>query len=365
MSNDLAELKRFVVAHAISQNLPPDHFGVVLDRIVRDDGDGPGSWAGEWIEAGDGFAARDEPLAAGQHYTLGRFPFVDGPGRERALRLAVAAFDTWRRRDTGITAEVVRGPGAESVKVWTAGLSAHRPRPLLVLTGGIVSTKEQWGAVLPEIERLGFAGVVAELPGVGENRTRYDRDSWRLFPAVLDAVADRADVAQTYLLALSFSGHLAITAALADPRIRGVVGNGPPLSAFFTDRAWQRGVPRITRDTFAHLVGAAPEAVFDHTADWALTEDALRALRIPVAVVTARRDEIIPPADTELLRRAVPDLTLLEHDDVHGAPAHLAETRLWSLLAVLDMRAAAGSANPAAHQALTSALAAARAGAAS
>jgi len=79
---------------------------------------------------------------------------------------------------------------------------------------------------------------------------------------------------------------------------------------------------------------------------------------VPVAVVTARRDEIIPPGDTALLREAVPDLDLVEHDDVHGAPSHLAETRAWSLLAVQRMRP---DAPPQVVEALTAAVAQARA----
>ncbi|GAA2585638.1 alpha/beta hydrolase [Actinomadura fulvescens] len=356
--NELDELKRFVMAHAISQSLPADHYAPLLDRISTDTGDEPGSWAYEWVRAGTELDAAGEVLAACQFYNMGRFPFVDGPGRKRALARCTDAFDRWRQAEQpGIEAVRVRVGGVE-VKVWSAGLSAAEPRPLLVMTGGIVSPKEQWGPVLPQIAAFGMASVVAELPGVGENPLLYDRDSWRLFPAILDAVADRARVAETYLLALSFSGHLAITAALHDPRIRGLVGNGPPIRDFFVDAAWQRRVPKVTRDTLAHLTGVPSDGVFDHVRDWALDEERLRALDVPFAAVTARRDEIIPPGDTALLKRCVRDLRLLEHDDVHGAPAHLTETRVWSLLAVQEMRPGADLRVKAA---LTGALAAARA----
>ncbi|MFI0479610.1 alpha/beta fold hydrolase [Actinomadura sp. 9N215] len=355
--NDLDELKRLVVAHAISQNLPADHYGPLLDRITADEGDAPGTWAHEWIAEGERLDAAGETLAACQHYVMGRFPFVDGPGRKRALDRAVEAFDRWRHAHPGIEPVTVEVAGTP-VRVWCAGLSAERHRPLLVMTGGIVSPKEQWGPVLPQIAAFGLAGVVAELPGVGESPLRYGPDGWRLFPAILDALAGRADVSQAYLLALSFSGHSAITAALADPRVRGLVGNGPPVHDFFTDTAWQRRVPKTTGDTLAHLTGVPPDEVFGHVRDWALDDARLRELAIPLAVVTAARDEIIPPGDTERLRRNVRDLRLIEHDDVHGAPAHLAETRLWSLLAVLEMWP---DADPAVKARLAAALEAARA----
>ncbi|MCX4751626.1 esterase FrsA [Kitasatospora sp. NBC_01287] len=337
-ANDLAELKRFVVAHAISQQLPAEEYAGVLERITTDSGDRPGSWAYEWVRAGQRREAAGELLGACQYYTLGRFPFVDGPGRARSLGHAVAAFDRWRLAEAPeITPETVDVDGT-AVRVWTIGLSAEQPRPLLVMTGGIVSPKEQWGAYLPQIAGFGMAGVVAELPGVGENPLRYQRESARLFPAILDAFADRARTEESYLLALSFSGHLAIGAALRDERIRGIVANGLPVRDFFTDAAWQRQVPRLTRDTLAHLAGTAPGEVFEHIRDWGLDEDAPARLRIPLAAVVARRDEIIPPGDAERLRAGVADLRLLEHDDVHGAPGHLRETALWSLLAVQRMR---------------------------
>ncbi|GAB3887005.1 hypothetical protein GCM10029964_052230 [Kibdelosporangium lantanae] len=349
--NDLAELKRFVVAHAISQDLPADHYAAILHAITTDQ-----DWAHEWIKAG---ARADDPLVACQLYTMGRFPFVDGPGRAEALDRAVDAFDQWRRNGTGIAPETVDVDGVP-VRIWTVGLSADEPRPLLVMTGGIVSTKEQWGPVLPQIARFGMAGVVAELPGVGQNEAPYRADSWRLFPAILDALADRANVADTYLLALSFSGHLAIMAALHDARIRGIVGNGVPVRGFFTDTAWQAQVPKVTTDTLAHLVGVPGTEVYEHIRDWGLTDAQLSTLDIPVAAVSAKRDEIIPRGDTELLRAHVRNLDLLEHDDVHGAPAHLAETRLWSLLAVLNMRP---DVDEAVRANLAAALAAVRAGA--
>ncbi|MEV4528271.1 alpha/beta hydrolase [Streptosporangium sp. NPDC049304] len=356
--NDLSELKRFVVAHAISQNLPTGHYASPLERITSDSGDEAGSWPYEWIRAGEEAEAAGETLAACQYYNLGRFPFVDGPGRKRALARCVEAFERWRRERPEIEAVTVE-VGGMPVKVWATGLSAEEPRPLLVMTGGIVSPKEQWAPVLPQIAAFGMAGVVAELPGVGENPLRYGPDGWRLFTAILDALAGRAKVSETYLLALSFGGHLAITAALRDRRIRGLVGNGTPIHDFFTDTAWQARVPRITRDTLAHLVGVPPQAVFARIRDWALDDESLRDLQVPFATVTATRDEIIPPGDTERLKRSVRDLRLIEHSDVHGAPSHLAETRAWSLLAIQEMRP---DADPRVTAALGAALEAARVG---
>ncbi|POM22960.1 2,6-dihydropseudooxynicotine hydrolase [Actinomadura rubteroloni] len=331
--NDLDELKRLVTGHTVVTE--PDT-GDVLARIVADAGDEPGSWPHEWIRAGEEHDAAGEPLAALQCYLRGRFPFVDGPGRKRAQARAVEAFDRWRR-DRGIEPEAVAVDGVD-VRVWTTGLSREAPRPLLVVVGGLQSPKELWAPILPRVADLGLAGVVAELPGVGENPLRYDWETpHRQFSAILDAFADRARTAETYLLASGFAGHAAILAALRDPRIRGVVGNGPPVDTFFTDPVWQAGLPRSTRDTLAHLTRVPAEEVFEHLRDWPLGEDDLRSLTVPLAMVTARRDEIVPPFDFDRIRCATPELRLVEQDDVHGTPSRLAEVRAWSLREVLRM----------------------------
>jgi pimeloyl-ACP methyl ester carboxylesterase len=230
---------------------------------------------------------------------------------------------------------------AGRVRCWTSGLPAAgapgRRKPLLLVTGGIVSIKEQWAPILVQATRLGVAGVVAEMPGVGENTLPYDEDSPAMLSAILDAVGDRADTSRTYLVALSFSGHMALRAAAKDPRIRGVVTAGVPVSAFFTDTAWQARVPRVTVDTLAHLLETTAAGVGERVAGWGLADTELAALDVPVACLWSRRDEIIPAADAQALARSVRRLDLVDNDDVHGSPSHLLETRVWVLLSLLRM----------------------------
>ncbi|WP_051385699.1 alpha/beta fold hydrolase [Actinokineospora inagensis] len=334
MSNDVDELKQFAWLHAKAQGLTGAR--TVLDRIRTDDGDAPGAWTGEWSRAADRLRDRGETLAAVGHYTMARFPYVDGEARAQAQRDCADSFAEWaaprsvERLDLDVD-------GAR-VRCWTTGLSARHRRPVLLMCGGIVSVKEQWGPALPAIARLGLAGVVLEMPGVGENPLRYDGDSARLFSAVLDAVADRVDPTACYLLAFSFSGHLALRAALRDHRIRGVVTAGAPVRQFFTDAGWRAALPRVTVDTLAHLTGSPADGLGELMAPWALTDDDLAALDIPVGYAASDRDEIIPPGDPELVRTGIRAVHLVRADDVHGSPRHIAQTRLWAVHTVLRMR---------------------------
>ncbi|GGW70353.1 hypothetical protein GCM10010503_54460 [Streptomyces lucensis JCM 4490] len=333
--NDVAELKRYVEVHARGQRV--EGYRDVLARIVSDDGDGPGTWVAEWSRAGEGFAEQGRWLEASRHFAMARFPFVDGPGRRRAAKRCVRTLEQWRRHKApGLERLDVELPGG-TVRCWSAGLSTARPLPLLLITGGIVTVKEQWVPALLRFRRLGVAAVVTEMPGVGENTLPYDVKSPSMLSGIMDAVGDRARTDRTYAMALSFSGHMAMRCALDDPRVRGVITVGAPVHDFFTDARWQARVPRITVDTLAHLTGSAPGRVLGDMADFALGDDQLAALDIPVHYAASLRDEIVPTGETRRLRDHVRRLDLLEHDDVHGAPSHTAETQLWCVRSLLRM----------------------------
>jgi esterase FrsA len=328
--NDIPELKQYIGAHAVSLGITRHQ--AILDRIEHD-GTGPGSWVFEWSRAAEALEADGELLAAAQHYTMARFPFVDGNARRDALENAVRTLDEWTIEQPAVRLrELPLASG--TLKTWATGLDSSDRRPLLLVSGGIVSTKEQWAPVLPVAIGLGIAGVAIELPGVGENTRTWTADSWRILPEILDALADVADVEHTIVMAMSFSGQLALRAAPHDPRIRGIVTAGAPVHGPFADPAWQARLPKVTLDTLAHLSRTEPAGLADALRPWALTTEELAAVDVPVHYVASTRDEIIPVADVDLLRAHLRDLHLLEHDDVHGAPAHAAQTRGWLIEAI-------------------------------
>lgn len=340
--NDVEELRVFAAVHARAQRVPDRVQRDVLARVTHD-GEGPGSWTAEWSAAARGQSERGRPLLAARLYTMARFPYVDGPGRQRALELSVAEFRRWRADRNVDLQELTLAVDGGSVTCWASGFTARETRPkgpFVVLMGGIVSTKEQWAPVLLRMRRFGISGIVTDMPRAGASTVPYDDGSWRFLSGLLDALDGRADTSRTFAMMLSFSGHLALRCALDDPRVRGVATVGAPVHGAFADPAWQRGLPRITLATLAHLTGTTVDAVGEHLRERALTPGQLTALDIPVAYVASRQDEIIPAADIDLLRRHVRRLDLLEHDDVHGSPRHVAVTGPWLLRSVLRMHGA-------------------------
>ncbi|MBO8193163.1 alpha/beta hydrolase [Streptomyces oryzae] len=322
----LAELRALAPLHARAQGIPAARCRAVLSRIRTAHGDGADSWPAVWSHAGDALAARGRHLDAARHYALARFPSVDGAARERAQRLCVRSFDHWRSTYPGIGRIEVQLPHLPGkFTAWTAGLSRPSPRPLILVCGGIVSVKEQWAPLLARATALGCAVAVTELPGVGENTLPYDAAAPAMVGALLDRLADRADVGRTHAVALSFGGHLALRAALTDRRLVGVSTVGAPVRHFFRDRNWHSGLPATTVHTLTRLTGNPPAEL----AEWALTPDELdRLTPLPVTYVAALRDDIVPLSDAAALaRNPAARRRFLMVDDEHGAPAHLARVR--------------------------------------
>jgi pimeloyl-ACP methyl ester carboxylesterase len=327
----LAELSELALLHALAQGIDEPAARELLARVRRPWGESPDAWGPVWTQAGDRLAEAGRTLDACRHYAVARFPYPGDDPRSVGQRRCVESFDRWRRaQPTRIDRLTVTLDGERFV-AWTAGLDPVTPRPLLLVLGGIVSVKEQWAPLLTQADALGVALAVTELPGVGENTLPYDALAPRMLSALLDALLGLADVRRVAAVALSFGGHLAMRCALQDARIASVATVGAPVRRFFTDEAWWSTLPGTTRACLAHTMRMPAESLQERLRGWALTDDDLARLaarRLPVHYVTSLRDEIMPPGEAELLRRAGVPGTDRAFDDVHGAPDHLDETRL-------------------------------------
>ncbi|MGW7264949.1 alpha/beta fold hydrolase [Streptomyces sp. NPDC054842] len=333
----MAELRASSLPHAYAQGVPADVVHRVLGSLRADAKDaGPGDWTHEWSSLARAAESRGRDLDAVRYYTMARFPYVDGPARQAAQSAAVAAFDRWRTRVRGISR--IDLPFEESgFACWSAGLSRRDPLPLLLVLGGVTSTKEQWAPLLADADRLGAAVVVTELPGVGENTLTYGTDSTRMLRHLLDLLGQAADASRTCVVGLGFGGHLALRHALEDDRVRGLATAAAPVRDFFTRAARRAPLPRLTALALSHATRTTPDRLPAALADWGLDEERLALLRTPLACASGRDDDIAPPCDVHLLRRTVPHLRLVDSDTLARRPEQAAETGLWLLSQALRM----------------------------
>lgn len=335
---DLDELKAFVLLHSRAQQLDESGVRATLDAITGAGSSGPGSWVYAWTMAGDAMAQKENWLEAARLYNLARFPFVASEAQRRAHRACIDAFQRWLADSRLPVERWTLADGA--FKAYVTGLDQNRP--VLIVTGGIVSIKEQWGRFLQLADRLKRCVVVTEMPGVGENRLPYAMGSRSMFGAVLDALEGRADTRSCHLAAWSFSGHLGLAFAAEDRRVAGVTTVGAPIAEFFSDRRWFDQTPVVTRRTLAHVTGLSPDVLFEGMRDWALTPGRLARIRVPVFYQQSEFDEVIPQGEAAALARIAADLRVHRLPDVHGSPHHLDLTALWVAWSVLATHPGAG-----------------------
>ncbi|GAA3233954.1 hypothetical protein GCM10020256_50460 [Streptomyces thermocoprophilus] len=335
----LDELKEFARLHARGQGLTAEHTDAVLRRITNDTPGDPASWAAVWTAEGRAAADRGDLLDACRHYALARFPHppttTTGGSRSNS-----ASPPSTPGAATPVPASNASPSPTPTAPPTPAGPPASTGTSRCWWCAEASSASRNSGRpCCPLLRKLGFAAVVTELPGVGEHDAPYRPGSWRTLSDLLDRLATRADVSDTSFLALSFSGHLALRTAAEDPRVRRVLTVGAPVADFFTDTQWWPRVPRITVDTLTRLTGSADETELRALLpEFALGQDLLAGLDLPVRYVASARDEIIPPREQALLRRALPDVKFKVFDDVHGSPAHLGAMRRWLFTQLLLLR---------------------------
>ncbi|WP_051558886.1 alpha/beta hydrolase [Allorhizobium undicola] len=330
----LPEAKQFVGLHARHMGFSPSFIDDVLSRIVSMDGDGPGSWVCEWSQKAAQAEQRNDHLSAANLYNLARFPAADSPAKRHAGEACTASFSRWMK-EAGIGQRRLARVGEHGL-TFLFSPAKRRDAPLVILMGGIVSLKEQWGGFLKLGRKLGAAVAIADFPGMGENPLRYDRSAAALYGAIMATVSYECDVSRTLIVAPSFGGYLAAVHGLRDPRIRGIVTIGAPLSAFFRDEEAKASMPSITRFALSVALSCPQEDVNDALSTLALSEAELKGIGVPLHYVAALEDEIIPASEWEEAKSLVPDFHLHAFHDVHGAPNHLTETRLIILSLLLQ-----------------------------
>jgi esterase FrsA len=329
----LQEIQNLVLLHARAQNMNMAHCNQVLAKIKSFEQEGEGGWGYEWTREGDRYFADGKAQGAFQFYNLARFPYPGNDDMQAAHEKCVKTFMSWAK-DTGINFKrlVLNFKGVDIPFYFS---SAGDDKPLLLVMGGIVSIKEQWQAFLWAGKKLGVSVLVAEMPGVGENALVYDCTGYEFLSKLIDAVQDLANVSHTHIVAMSFSGNLALRQAREDNRIRAITTVGAPVYHFFTDETWWRQVPQTTKRTLAHLCHVDENQVFDYISRFAIKGDELAALKIPIYFVRSTNDEIIPPAEKDVIMQHVAALTLREYKDVHGSPNHMSDLQKYVPMTVL------------------------------
>jgi pimeloyl-ACP methyl ester carboxylesterase len=343
----LDECKQHVQLHARVLRLDDDEVAGALARIESIEGEGLRSWGGEFMACASSTMCRHENDAALAYLNLAMFPYsgiADRPEHQRRLRL----FESMQAADPTLGRTVDLTIDGRPVRCLVRRHAAAGA-PMLVVMGGIVSSKEQWSSFLKLGPRLGCSVAVLDFPGAGDNGLTYGPDSPRHMTSVFDALAAHMPADRILCVAMSFAGHLLMKTSLIDPRIAAIATVGAPVRMFFEDERWWQEVPELTKVTLARLARVSPAAVFAHLSRFALSHAELGRVDAAVEYVCSRHDDVIPTREADLIAADVPHANILRLDDVHGAPHHLPLVRVFVLHALLRALNGMGRGRPLLH----------------
>ncbi|MCR6108468.1 alpha/beta hydrolase [Salipaludibacillus agaradhaerens] len=317
---NIEELKQYARLHVRTHSFTNIDPLDIINNIHLPPSEVPtkGAWDQQWVIAAEKCLKEGAMEDAIQCFNFARFPYPHTEQQKAASKELSVVFERTYAKDN-IRKQTFNMNG-KPFCVYTSNLHLHQP--CLLVIGGIVSVKEQWKVFLKVGKKLGFSVIIMECPGVGENRTVYNTTSHRMLGQVLDELSPVANVNQTYIVGMSFGGHLAIKQALEDTRVKGITTVGAPLHYFFKDFS-EIHVPFITQLTLSHVMEKNLEDVSPTLTSYAISPEELRDLHIPLTYIFSGRDEIIPTNDKEFLLENGQNMTFYEFDDVHGSPNHL------------------------------------------
>lgn len=327
----LQELKNFVLLHCKAQQLKTEHVIQALDKITHVGDNEEGSWCSQWFQLAKQQEKDRHWSEATKLFNMARFPFIQNETQKMAHTACVTNFKK-SMESAGVKIETL-SLCSGAFKTYATGLDQNWP--VLVVCGGIVSIKEQWQRFLLLSKRLKLCIVITEMPGVGENALRYTSDSWTMFPQIIDSLEGRADTQKCHLMAMSFSGHLALLAAATDSRICGITTVGAPIVDFFRQYS-EDTIPMVTRYTLSHLTGLTQGALYLQIPSWQIDIEKTPKLTIPVYYLQSEYDEIIPLSEIASLNKIALNTQVYRLPDVHGSPNNMHLVAPWALTSILS-----------------------------
>jgi pimeloyl-ACP methyl ester carboxylesterase len=198
--------------------------------------------------------------------------------------------------------------------------------PTLVLVRGLGRSSQAWAPLVAELAGIRF--VLIDNRGVGRSDATRPPYATRQLADDIAAVMDAACIDRAHVFGMSLGGMIAQQLALAHPsRIdRLIVGCSTPggrkasrgsLRALWELRALRE--PGPVRGLVGQLAAAARHDVYDRLGDISHT----------TLVITGDEDRVIPPRNSHLLAKLIPNARLVElpgapHDFVTARPSDTA-----------------------------------------
>jgi dipeptidyl aminopeptidase/acylaminoacyl peptidase len=276
----------------------------------------------EALAKGHGVSAGEHLQRAGIYYHFAKFLFVHKPDEMKAAHVKAVECRNAALPHLAPPGERVEIP-YEGKRLFgilrkPAGIT---PPPIVVLTMGLDSAKEEADAYERAFLQRGMATLSFDGPGQGEGE--YDfaiRGDYEVaITAVLDFLATRKDLdpVRAGLWGVSLGGYYAPRAAAFEKRIKACLALGGP---YDFHEAWS-GLADLTREAFRVRSHCATQEEALRNAATVSLKGVAERITCPIFVMNGKLDRLIPWQHAERLSREVkgPCTFLLIEDGNHVA----------------------------------------------
>ncbi len=257
---------------------------------------------GEQAEASRDYESAGEHfLSAAMLYHFGKFMVVRFPsqlreGHENTVRVYRRGMPYYEHINERV--EIPYEHGRVIPGILRRPWGVRRP-PVVILSPGLDSVKEELHAYSTDLLRRGIATLAVDGPGQGESEFGLPLRPDYEVPAgyIINYLETRSDVdaSRVGMLGISLGGFFAVRAAAAEKRLKAVVmlASGYNLAEHF-DR-----YPLLTQDAFIHRTKSGDEVATRERLKAFTLEGSTQRITIPLLVIMGRKDRLFPPEDSE------------------------------------------------------------------
>ncbi|MER2472838.1 alpha/beta hydrolase [Photorhabdus laumondii] len=338
--NKLDEMKNYVILHAKTLGIHRKVSNLLLsiDSLSDDSSSGWGNIF--WKEARHLERNNNHKEALGL-YNIARFPYPATTIQHRSYDDYISLFKKMyiatHKLEEKITSD-------ERQRFY---IKHGKTKDIVIICGGIISLKEQWISALDIFHSLGFTVILTEMPCVGENEINFNIESFNMFSDILNVI-DFSHENRCHLLAMSFSGYIALKNSCIDDRINAITMVGTPIYDLYHNVKAFKNLPKITKDVLINNINKNnQEKIYTDDELFNLLHSKFSPIEkankdLKVFYLQSKYDEIISLTETSHLENKCSFFNKLCLPDVHGSPNYhktVVFYIIWSVLKSMNNKA--------------------------